>query len=570
MKRLFFYLSSCILLNGCQTNTPTFSDGFETCTITGNTCMNYANQPNSRSNETIIQDGSEITFSATGGLHADCITLTYQNSEWKSESAPEWTETGTEASVCAIYPSLYSPTFSLYNENNELTDILLCKKNVSYPNPVELQFEHLFAQLNFTLSPEMQDQVKTLSITPSQKIESINPSNGSITYSQDPAGTVIFEAQKDKPYSIIIPATDNLGLKLAIETNDQVIPINITPRSYSQGHAYTCLIQTESEIHGIYTADDFLAFYALYNGLTYEDRCLTDFCVTKEGITTYNLKNDIYFTEEDNKKLNDLNNRINNPITFKDIFEGNGYTIYNLNITANNSSLTYYGLFHTIDTSGRLYNLKLKDVSLSSTVNNETFFLSFLVGKNYGIVSNCHIQTCNINNNVNISSALIGVNSGYVANCSVNNLTIKGAKQGGGICGKNFKFILNSYVSQVSLNNIHSFGGICYQTESSSYMENCYSNVKISESRHAYLVYSNYIGNIMNCHYLTSSSICKPIYTSYNGDVQKIIAYTESGIPQMIERLNLWIDNNSTRYKIIKFKKWDYNASYSIFFQEQE
>lgn len=112
--------------------------------------------------------------------------------------------------------------------------------------------------------------------------------------------------------------------------------------------------------------------------------------------------------------------------TFGGIFDGDGHSVTNVNITGAGSA---YGLFRYLQTGGIIENLA---VSGSISVDYSAGRVGLIVGENYGTVTGCHV-------------------SGIV----------NGENEVGGIAGYNAETgIINGCASKCQVNGTHSVGGV--------------------------------------------------------------------------------------------------------------
>jgi hypothetical protein len=190
---------------------------------------------------------------------------------------------------------------------------------------------------------------------------------------------------------------------------------------------------------------------------------------------------------------------------FTGVFDGNGHTIFNL--TINQSTKDYIGLFGYIGTGGQVKNLGV----LNANVNGRNY-VGGLTGNNSGTISNCYSTgavsggdssskiggLCGQNRDGNIIhcystctvtggnySEYLGGLCGYRSGGNISNCYSTGAVNGGnnsswigGLCGTNLS-VSNNLSSCFSTSNItggnssRQLGGLCGNTEGS--IINCYA-----------------------------------------------------------------------------------------------
>jgi hypothetical protein len=129
----------------------------------------------------------------------------------------------------------------------------------------------------------------------------------------------------------------------------------------------------------------------------------------------------------------DLSGITLNPIgdstrNFNGVFDGNNYTISNLNINLPDTSGAV-GMFGILDNTGIVKNLKLENISIRGRN-----LVGGIVGHNKGNVNNCSI-TGEVSGSED-TGGLVGHNSGSVHNCS-NTCKVTGDRNIGGLAGHN-------------------------------------------------------------------------------------------------------------------------------------
>ena len=145
----------------------------------------------------------------------------------------------------------------------------------------------------------------------------------------------------------------------------------------------------------------------------------------------YELRRDLDFNADDSyadainyKSLwtvNDYNDRRDtgwNPMGINAIFNGNGYTISNLQINGvGNQSRA--GLFNTIGEDAKVEHLNLNTVTIRILDFETTLKVGGIAGENRGVILNSHISHGNIRGSLDFVGGLVGSNSGDIFYSSV-------------------------------------------------------------------------------------------------------------------------------------------------------
>ncbi len=168
---------------------------------------------------------------------------------------------------------------------------------------------------------------------------------------------------------------------------------------------------------------------------------------------------------------------------FKGIFDGNGYSIVNLELSDTYSGS--FGLFREISKDAVVKNLNIKDASLNLYGDSGA-----IAGKNKGTIINCNVTDSTISGKSAGIGGLAGVNEGIIEKSFVENSSIictstYSVMYYGGLAGKNGSSSANGIIKEcytdASVDGKKGTGGLVGY--SSGTIENCYTlgNVKGTE-----------------------------------------------------------------------------------------
>lgn len=563
MKYLSFIIAFVLMLTSCTSeyfSSPTYNR----VSIVGNLSVPFYNDQSRAVNSGYLEDGSIISFYSSGGLFADNLLLTYNNGRWNPPTELQWSAEPSDANITAYYPQISEQEFSFYENDGRLKDFLFTTCNIKYGNPVVLQFNHLFSQLVFQVTPILNRRLKNISFTPSISISSINFKKVQLTYTADNLHTTTFTKQESGIYTLIVPPASDMSVDITLETSDGNYTAQVTTSTFQQGHQYNYHLKSDYTC-GINTAEDFIAFTYLINGKEYAGRTLEEFGSAVNGRMVYYLLNDIHFTSEDCNRLQSIGHydpqNLNN-MGFKDCLDGQNFSLYNLQLSSK-EDMDSYALFSFVDTTGVIKNLNL--INASFTGNHTCKYEALLIGRNNGTITGCHIKGNNTFTEVtdNKVGGMVGINRGYIINCSSENIEFQHSNgKAGGIVYSNYGKILNCYTSGCNFLHTISGAGICYTMEPQSEMKNCYA-YKTS----GYSPKKKYgsLANITNHSIIECGLYCddnvKAVYSNYQTTPKQIYSYdastlqTEDGTPA-IDILNNWIENNAILYPQHTFYNW--------------
>ncbi len=103
--------------------------------------------------------------------------------------------------------------------------------------------------------------------------------------------------------------------------------------------------------------------------------------------------------------------------TFTGSFYGNKYAIENLRISNDSSAPgTYYGLFGLIDNAGQVFDLSLKDVTITTATSPSSIYVGSLAGFNNGTVADCSSTGVITTGTSSTAGGLVGHNHGTTVN----------------------------------------------------------------------------------------------------------------------------------------------------------
>lgn len=205
--------------------------------------------------------------------------------------------------------------------------------------------------------------------------------------------------------------------------------------------------------------------------------------------------------------------------TFGGIFDGDGHTIKNLNLTKAGSNL---GLFRYVQETGIVRNLNVIGTIMPEGSQKN---IGGIAGSNKGRISNCSFSgIINAKNNI---GGIAGVNepNGYISNCTAFG-TITGQHYTGGIVGQNHGIVIQStnesYVNtsdydtsikleEIKLSKLNASGNMVSYTDtggitgySNGILQSCINNGKIGYQHVGYNVggivgrQSGYMNNCKN------------------------------------------------------------------------
>ena len=148
---------------------------------------------------------------------------------------------------------------------------------------------------------------------------------------------------------------------------------------------------------------------------------------------------------------------------FNTTFEGNSYTIDHLYI--NRPSTDYIGLFGSAQSSSRIRNIGLRNVSVSGHSQ-----VGGLVGDNNGTISQSH-STGSVSGTYSLVGGLVGYNYNGTISQSHSTGSVSGTESVGGLVGRNYGTISQSYATGSVTGNYYVGGlvGENYVTISQSY-----------------------------------------------------------------------------------------------------
>lgn len=195
MKTIFITLLFSILFAGCTTESPHHSKEYPVI-IQGKLCNTFFSEKSRTvSSEQSLPELSTISFFSSGGLYVDGSILTYSGTNWQGELPKKWEEE-IPAYILAYHPPVLSDNQSIYNEKEELQDILIAQQTIPYGQPIQLSFNHLFSQISFSVSPELNQTLEKIEFTPSVSISYINPETSEITYDNQIKHTIFLNKKK--------------------------------------------------------------------------------------------------------------------------------------------------------------------------------------------------------------------------------------------------------------------------------------------------------------------------------------------------------------------------------------
>lgn len=512
-----------------------------------------------------IPENAEILFYSKGGIKADGEILTYSNSQWSGLKNDKWDVSGENAYIAAYYP-VFENISDLYYPNGTIKDIVYCTTTANVGESINLSFSHIFTKMILNIENELNDTIKTININFPYKINEFDFYTGEYSVSESKDFCITFEKNYTGKYEFLIPAGlyDNIPMEITSE-NGKIYKSAIYNNEYKKGYEYICNIKLNNKGNGIYTKEDFIAFTQLMNGNEYNGRTLDEFYVMHNGRRVFNLFNDLTFTDEESEKIISIGMNNNG---FQDIFNGNNHKLENITLH-DKKYATRIGLFIETAENSIIKNLTLQNCKFASIDKSD---LSSLIGKNNGIVDNCHtidfsfpaMQTnyffsglVYLNYGKIINSSVSGIsidggngtigvfayeNMGYILNCRINS---KLNKKPGGISSSAICVRNNGNAYNIFLEDYNStLYGITYTNDSRGQYFNCMIPEKYSKIIEIDKSNPDYIKG----------------YTKYS---DKIEAYQD-----ITNKLNKWIENDGKeKYPDLIFRKWRTDIAGKVIFE---
>lgn len=571
MKQLIILWGTIILCCGCTAEKNTLIPTGEPH-VEGNDCYRF-DAPASRSTQSLdaLPTDTPISFFAQGGLEATDVHLTYNGTQWRGDLPRRWNHQEKTTQIAAYYPALPENPASLYNDKGHLTDVCYDQKEIATGSTIRLQFKHLFARISFHVDARLNATLKAIRFKPSRRVTRILPHTAAVETEKNEETWLTFEQEENGTYTFILPPAPSIDIDIELtDIQGSTKHARLAAQTIQSGIAYRCRLREHGS--GISTADEFIAFTKLMNGKVYKDYTLEQFQSVESDAITYYLNNDIFFTEDESKQVEPIQR-------FGDTFDGQGFVLRNLQINTPTSSKTY-GLFMDVSATGCIQNLKLRHVNLNLT---KSTYMGALVGVNYGIISNCHIDSLNITSNTESGRNIGGIayaNRGILINSSLRScILLKSMKTGisfGGITNYNNEgILLNCHVSNIHFKKSHitNAGLICNQIKD-GVMQNCYiydytSNSNINAILRT-IATSSTTHTIKSCYYATGDAYYPIDNTAFKQAEtlakHRILTYRTStmllteGTP-LAECLNAWIDDEGrTQYPHLSFHRWKHYA----------
>ena len=507
----------------------------------------------------LTKTGTCISFFSQGGIESNGATLTYDGSQWNGLPSGQWLSNGKAASVTAFHPPVFEDQQTLYRADGQLEDILFINQAYPWGKEIRFCFQHAFSQIVFQLPSALNRQLKHIRLTPSVRVARIHPAPYFLEFDrQTQAPSVSLPPNPEGNYPLIIPPTTEVSIDIQISlANGKTLATVLPPSAFSAGTLYPCHVRYSNGQTGIYTAEDFIAFSHLINGQSYEDRTLSEFGETLDGITTYRLKNDITFTEEESNRIMPIGEYVTSGqrTAFNDIFDGNGHTLSGIILPVSKERTGKNGLFVYIGEKGTVKNLVLKDISCFIT--NQSTSNGLLTAVNEGTVNNCHIRN-GVITQVRTDSETAGLasrNAGTIRNSSVEGYTMESeADRLAGLVYSNLKGnIQNCYISDTRYGFNRPGGELCNRCEE-GLIENCYVYGKHSNLYSLANTANNSI--FRNSYYPGNSYKGSVNPDGYSNTKKNILHFTPDKTDKLIELLNAWTDSINSLLPQPEFLNW--------------
>lgn len=576
---LLFFLG--MSLAGCVSDLDEMAASETDVVIYGNDTRVFNGEKMKSRGSSLIQEGDSLSLFAQKGIVAENQKLTLTGNSWFCHPPLKWSKEVLDAEITAYSPEFPKNAEDFYTQDGQLKDYLVCKGNFAYHTAIQLHFKHLFAQFLFEADPLLNKELKSITFIPSVKVKSIEPYQARL--SLEPATEqqhIHLSHRKDASYSILVPSSDTLSLKIEIETHaGEVLTKDISAFRCESGQCYRATIKKKGSQIGIYNAEDFIAFSYLINNYPYEGHDLSQYGETKNGVTTYYLREDIHFSEKDRKRVQQIGDRLTSELKatkFSDVFDGQNHTLHNLWIEKEFTRES--GLFQRISSKGIVKNLCIEGSTARAGKNVDINGL--LCGNNEGRIENCHVINSTIITTKGPIGGIIGHNIGTLYNSSVQGLCIDTTNPRteyldfAGLCLNNTPTgkILNSYAVKITLKANkklrNKYSALTYANEGT--IENCFSDS--CDNKIEALCWYNRSEHIEWCYYpkerYTNHLIGKGSTQQYLSEKHiKYFTHSKESKQATTDLLNKWIQTRGAElYADYQFLPWKLESDLTITF----
>lgn len=362
-------------------------------------------------------NGTEMIGVQLGG---ETTTYTLNADKTLSTDAPLYWQNTQTATVTAWYPAT-DGTLDLSNQSQSLAYLLGGSGTGDYQTPVTLTFAHRLAKVRVTPTGDALGEVQSLQL---------------YTYTQCTyeKGTVVQGSQEGWIEMKRCEYTEN-GVTITCWEANVVPGYEITKLMANNDNKERDLSSAITPEAGSY-----------YNITLDKDKGYTDdgqgnYTVTSaEGLKNiaklvneeWNLSIDITLTSDiDLSGIDWTPIGIDYNHRYAGTFDGNGKTITGLTVTTSDQ---YAGLFGFIDSGGKVKDVTLKGVQITTTYIYGT--VGGVAGWSYGNIENCSVSgSVSVSGNNGTAGGVVGYQSGSsITGCS-SSATVKGTQRAGGMAG---------------------------------------------------------------------------------------------------------------------------------------
>jgi hypothetical protein len=167
-------------------------------------------------------------------------------------------------------------------------------------------------------------------------------------------------------------------------------------------------------------------------------------------------------------------------VPFTGIFQGNGYSIRNINIILDDSSASFTGLFGMLENAD-ISGLGVENIRVDDA-NGTSWCVGGFCGQNQGsTISECYVEHAALRAG-HCVGGFCGLNSygGVISNCYAQG-SVSGSDLVGGFCGYNYRYsqLVNSYAACIVVTDGVS-GGFCSGADASAAFNSCFWDVDVA------------------------------------------------------------------------------------------
>jgi hypothetical protein len=195
--------------------------------------------------DTAFADGATIRIYGTGALAVDCVTLTYNGKDWRTDATYEWGTEGDSAHVVALSPAMTKyDAASLYDAQGNLQDLLYADVKVVARQPLAFTLHHRFSRIVVRLTDEQRRNVVRMDLSVPVSVSDVSPQEARLQLNDSQGMTTVRELDGSQDeVAFVVPSEWEGSVTLTLTQADGTrLSYDYEPKKFEVNEEYSASV----------------------------------------------------------------------------------------------------------------------------------------------------------------------------------------------------------------------------------------------------------------------------------------------------------------------------------------